>query len=278
LKDLPIILLRNSDNKGFSKANNQAIRRSTAPFLLLLNPDAEVTEGAIDKLMLACQQHDRIGVCGPRLFFMDGRIQPSVFRTPSPWWEVFLMESRLYRLLPRKLSALLFLGIFWDHSQTRLAERLSGAALLVRREMIDHIGPLDERFSLFGEDVEWCYRARRHGWRLLFVAEAVVRHECGHAAKQRWPDRSLVAQQPIRGMLQFQQLALSRHYRATNACAALAGLKLHRLMSKASRTITERNRLRWSLATEMYRAELRDSLRFMPRKQKAGDAGLGGSE
>ena len=118
-------------------------------------------QGAIDKLLATIREDEKIGAVGPRLINTDGSLQPSVWRNPLTPFEMIVTALRLHRVFPRRLRANLLLGFHWDHSHRRSVQMLSGAALMVRRRMIDDVGGFDERFHMYGEDSEWALRMVR---------------------------------------------------------------------------------------------------------------------
>jgi GT2 family glycosyltransferase len=223
-----IRLFENSENLGFSKANNQAIAHSDAPLLFLLNNDTEVKPGAIDLLVATLRSEERIGACGPRLIYPDGSLQVSAWRNPPTAWETLISGLRLYLLIPRPLRGELLLGRHWDHSRRRRVGRLSAAALLVRRQVIDEVGGFDERFHMYAEDDELCLRVVRARWWLVFEPDAVVMHRGGGGALTRWSslERRL---RVIDEGLRFQRYSLSRVQVVSNLLANAFVLLLARI-------------------------------------------------
>lgn len=211
-------IVENVENLGFSRANNQAIALSQAPLLLLLNPDTEVTPGAIDRMIATLRSDSRIGACGPRLLGADRVTQTSVWRSPPAAWEILLTGSGLYRLLPRRLRGELLLGLHWEHDRRRNVPMLSGAALLARRVMIDQVGGLDESYHMYGEDNEWCHRMARGGWRLVFEPEAAIVHHGGQSSLQRWSSLEKVRVQ-VEASIAFQRSCLSKWQFRSNMLA-----------------------------------------------------------
>ncbi|MCA1594048.1 MAG: glycosyltransferase [Acidobacteria bacterium] len=246
----------NSENLGFSKANNQGFALTDAPLLLLLNSDAEVRAGAIDKLIETLRAGQRNGACGPRLVNPDGTLQPSVYRNPPTAWETLLSGFRLYRLLPARLRGELLLGGHWDHARRRRVPRLSGAALLVKREVIDDIGGLDERFHMYGEDVEWCLRMSRAGWWLVHEPEAVVMHHGSGSSKQRWGNLETM-RRIVDGQLRFQEYCLSRPQRIANITASA----LVAALSSAWQAMRGGSRQEQRVALSLYAAYFKRALR-----------------
>jgi len=249
-------LIENSENLGFGKANNLAFAQSSAPLLFLLNNDAEVRHGAIDRLIATVNSDPRVGACGPRLVNPDGSLQISVWRNPRTPWEMILTAFRLYRLLPKGIRGELLLSEYWDHARRRRVNLLSGAAILFKREIIDEVGGFDERFHMYGEDIEWCLRIVRAGWFIIFEPDAVVLHHGGQGAKQRWMPREKSVTQ-LEAALLVDRIGLSRGHRLAN----LVTMYTLSLLQLALRKLTARpvSNLKQFLKIEL--AELRRVLR-----------------
>jgi GT2 family glycosyltransferase len=228
LGDVPLHLIENAENVGFSRANNQAIAARTAPLLFLLNPDTEVLPGAIDTLIATLRSGARIGATGPRLLNKDGTLQHSVWRNPPAPWEIIISGTGLWRLIPHRMRGHLLLGGHWDHATRRVAPMLFGAAILARREMIDEVGGLDERFHMYGEDNEWCLRITRAGWQLVFEPAATIIHYGGQFSLQRWGSREKLRVQ-LNSYFDFQRRCLSRSHMLANLLAGCLVMSAHKL-------------------------------------------------
>ncbi len=211
-------VIANSDNRGFGRANNQAFAETESPLLLLLNPDAEVTAGCIDTLMDTVRSDERVGMAGPRILNEDGSLQISAWRNPPAAWEILLSQLKLYLLLPRRFRGELLLGGHWDHQRERRVPMLSGAAMLLRREVIEQVGGFDERFHMYGEDNEWCLRIVRAGWQLVFQPKAVVLHRGAQSSLQRWTSLEKLRVQ-LEANYFFQKQSLPRRRVLTNQIA-----------------------------------------------------------
>ncbi|SRR6266516_205120 len=205
-------LIENSENLGFGKANNLAFGLSSASLVFLLNNDAEVRAGTIDRLIATVNSDSRVGACGPRIIGSDGVLQRSVWRNMPRPWEMIVTGLKLHCLIPKRIKGELLLGEFWDHARRRQVDMLSGAAILARRALIDEVGGFDERFHMYFEDNEWCYRAVCAGWVLIFEPEAVVMHHGGQATKQRWNQREqLLAYHESKFLFHRTNLSRPRH-------------------------------------------------------------------
>jgi GT2 family glycosyltransferase len=249
-------LILNQENVGFGRANNQAMRLSNAEYFFLLNSDAEVTPGAIDKLVELADKDRRIGIIGPKLLNADRSLQSSVWRNHLTPWEILFTGLKFHKLLPRGLQREFFLGDFWDHNQQREVKMMSAAAMLVRKELFDQIGGFDEDIHMYGEDDELCFRTYHSGWKLVFTPEAEVVHKCGFSSAVRWTNKEKVKMHTW-GILKFQEKSLSKLNVKTNCLASIFVLSLsnawHKI-KKAPNVVVEAK-------LEVYREYLRNGLR-----------------
>lgn len=176
-----VCLMRNKENLGFATACNMAIERSEGRHVVLLNPDAQVLDGALDKMVAFLDEHPRYGMVGPKLIRPDGSIQMSGSRRfLGSWWDISKRQigGRFGFSLDRH-----HLMKDWDRLTSREVEALNGACMMVRREAIEAAGMLDPHFFLMLEDIEWCRRVWEIGWPAYYYAEAEVLHRLGHATK-----------------------------------------------------------------------------------------------
>ena len=172
-------------NLGFSRANNLALadpEARAARFQLLLNPDTEPHPGSLAELVRFMDSHPDAGACGPKLLNTDGSIQRNGAKFPGLLRD-FLSVTGLRRLAMRRYEVALGYGRE-DFDQLVEVDQVSGACLMVRREVLDQVGPLDERFFMFFEEIEWCWRIRRAGWTVYYVPEAIVTHHWMGSVKQ----------------------------------------------------------------------------------------------
>ena len=172
-------LLANDENVGFARANNQAIKISRGDYLLLLNPDTEVRAGALDTLVRFLDENPQAGTAGSRLVNPDGSLQMSC--TPSP-----TLSRELWRLF--HLDRFKPYGIYdmrsWCLEKPRRVDILQGASLVIRREVFEQVGLLDEDFFVFSEEVDLCHRIQQAGWELYWVPQSQVVHYGGQSTNQ----------------------------------------------------------------------------------------------
>jgi len=173
--DAPVRLVRSADNTGFSGGHNQAFAASTAPFVLLLNSDAELRPGCLAALLAAAEAAPAAGLVAPQLEDADGTVQTSCFRFPTAASELIrgANSGPLTAALRR-----------WDISlppppEPGRIQWASFACILLRREMIAAIGPMDEGYFLYFEDIEYALRAHRAGWGIVHAPRARALHHRG---------------------------------------------------------------------------------------------------
>ena len=203
--DYPYVELTDNDkNIGYAAANNQALRAARARYKLLLNPDVTVKPGALPALLEFVQQHPSAAAVAPRLVYTDGRLQYSCRRFPTPdiiLWEVF----GLSRIAPRSRIFGKYRMPWWDYVETRQIAPPMASALLLNGDALDQIGPFDEDFPIFFNDVDLCYRLKQAGWEIWFTPAAEMIHE--HGASTSQVKRQMIAESH-RSFLRFYR----KHY------------------------------------------------------------------
>jgi N-acetylglucosaminyl-diphospho-decaprenol L-rhamnosyltransferase len=221
----PSVRVIEEENRGLAAGWNRGIAETDAEHVLVLNADAWLVDGALSRLLAAIRRHPRAAAVGPRLLNPDGTLQRSVRGFPTLWR---LATEYLYlrKLAPRTRALNAFYGAGFDHASEREVEWLMGACFLLRRSAFDEVGPFDERFFLFSEEVEWMRRAADRGWSVVFAPDA----ECVHVGGATHGGRMF--RENVRGHL----LYLSLHGRPGEAerarrlmrAALVARGRLHR--------------------------------------------------
>ena len=178
-------LIRSPRNGGFAYGNNLALGQATGNAVLLLNPDTLMPPGGLVALLDALRHHPEAGIIGPKLLRADGSMHLACrrsFPTPSVAFHRLTGLSRLFRNSPRFGRYNL---TFVDPDLAIEVDSVCGACMLVRREVIERIGLLDERFFMYGDDLDWCLRTRQAGWTVRYEPTIVVQHQHGAASRQR---------------------------------------------------------------------------------------------
>ncbi|MBL8132456.1 MAG: glycosyltransferase family 2 protein [Anaerolineae bacterium] len=171
-------LLCNEMNPGFARANNQALPLCQGRFLLLLNPDTVVLEGALQRLLTFMQEHPAVGMCGPRRVYPDMSDQRSSYPYPS-FKGVLALYTGLYGRFPGLGRLLAPEWVEAQPGQTREVDWCSAACLMVSRACYEAVGGLDDGAFMYYEDTDWCRRARQSGWQVVYFADACVVHYLG---------------------------------------------------------------------------------------------------
>ena len=171
----PSVGVVEADNRGLAAGWNRGIAATSAEHVLVLNADAWLVDDALARLLDAARRHPRAAVVGPRLLNTDGSLQRSVRGFPTAW-RISTEYLYLRKLAPGSRALNAFYGAGFDHASEREVEWLMGSCMFLRRAAYDDVGPFDERYFLFSEEVDWMRRATDRGWSVVFTPEA----ECVH--------------------------------------------------------------------------------------------------
>jgi GT2 family glycosyltransferase len=165
-----------SENRGFSGGNNVGLEKAEGRYVMLLNNDTIVQEAALDILVKYMDEHPEVGGCGPRLLNKDGSLQRSVRSFPTLWTE-FCQEFCLSALFPSSHVFARYYMSDWAHDENRKVNFVIGAALLMRRSVLDEIGFLDDKsFYFFYEETDWCRRLKKARHAFVYVNDAKIIH------------------------------------------------------------------------------------------------------
>jgi GT2 family glycosyltransferase len=184
----------NPDNYGFARANNIGIGATAAEHVFLINSDVVVGAGCFRRMVAYMEDHGEVGVLGPKIVGANGQVQRSCMGYPS-LWNAFSRALALDSLFP---GSRLFGGqllTFWRHDDIRSVGVINGCFWMVRRSALDQVGLLDERFFIYGEDVDWCRRFNAGGWKVTFFPDAEALHYGGASS----------ANAPVRFYLEMQR-------------------------------------------------------------------------
>jgi GT2 family glycosyltransferase len=185
-RDYPTVTtIANADNVGFSRACNQVIPKAEGTFILLLNPDAEIKDDAISTLADFMERTPDCGAAGPKVLNADGSLQLACRRAfPTPE-AAFYRVTYLSRLFPNHPTFARYNLGSADPDKETDVDALSGSCMMVRRDVVEQIGLLDEDIFMFGEDIDWCWRIKQAKWRVVYTPESVVYHLHGASSRLR---------------------------------------------------------------------------------------------
>jgi len=176
-------VIANTENVGFTRANNQALAIAQGRYLFLLNPDTALHPGALQTLYDYAEAHPRVGIIGPQLFYGDGTPQSSRRRFPT-LATAFLESTKLQQWFPRNRVLARYYMLDTPDDAAQEVDWVTGAAMFVRRAVYEQIGGLDEAFFMYSEELDWCYRAKHAGWQIVYLPTARVIHYEGKSSEQ----------------------------------------------------------------------------------------------
>jgi len=203
-----IRLIANTANLGFAKANNIAIKKARGKFLLLINPDTIVQEDTIRVMVDFLQSHPDVGLAGCKILNPDGSFQPACRRGfPTPW-VAFTKIFGLSIVFPKSKLFGKYNLTYLNTEETYPVDAVSGSFMMVRKEICEHVGGLDESYFMYGEDLDWCYRIREAGWRIYYVHSTQIIHYKGESTRRSSLDE-------IRTFYNAMHLFVEKHFRSS---------------------------------------------------------------
>ena len=194
-----VTVLRNASNLGFAKANNVGIRFAKGKYICLVNSDIELVDDVVDKLYQYIETHNNIGAIGPQTVNADMSIRKNCREFPT-LKNAFNEALFLDKIFPGIKFFRARSMNWYSHNETRQVEVLSGCFLMVRKKVIEKIGMLDDRFFIYGEDVDWCKRISLAGWERVFYTDTKAIHYAGSSSANA-PVRFLIER--LKSSLQY---------------------------------------------------------------------------
>ena len=171
-------LIANDSNRGFAAANNQGMRIAGGQYVLLLNPDTVVLDDVFEKTLDYARRHPDVGVVGCQVMESAQVVQRTCFRFPSPLNTLMWVSGALSWLPLSRIAGRAAYGP-WNRLDEREVDVVSGMFMLVRRDVIEQVGLMDEAYFVFAEEADWCYRFRSAGWRCVFAPIGRIMHVDG---------------------------------------------------------------------------------------------------
>lgn len=186
-------LLPQTENVGFTRGNNIGLAVAAGRHILLLNPDTEIIGDALAQMVASLDADPAVGIVGPRTLNSDGSVQPTRRRFPTLMTGLF-ESTWLQPIAPRRVLEHYYASDIADDA-TADVDWVQGSALMLRREVYDQIGGLDEQYVMFSEELDWCKRARAAGWRVVYLGAAQIVHHGGKSTDQAVAARHIYFQQ-----------------------------------------------------------------------------------
>lgn len=176
-------LIRNAQNLGYAKANNQALALASGRYILLLNSDMEIQADTFDKMIRFMDNNPTVGISSPRVEKPDGTLDHACRRSfPNPANSFFYVTG-LSKLFPESAFSSYSMDSY-PEDEILEVDSVMGAFLMIRKDAVDKIGPLDERFFMYGEDLDWCMRAKQAGFKVMYVPITRVVHHKGSSSRK----------------------------------------------------------------------------------------------
>ncbi|MDO8619192.1 MAG: glycosyltransferase family 2 protein [Candidatus Daviesbacteria bacterium] len=177
IKNYPSIkLLENNQNLGFAKANNIAVKKSQGEYLFFLNPDTQVLDDAINKLLNFADENEAVGIIAPKLVQLDKKVQPTVRKLPTILGAIkeyyFGIKNSYEAYVPNEETPV-------------VVESVVGGAILIKRGVFEKVGKFNEKYFLYYEDLELCKQVLQKGYKIFYFPQAVIIHEVGGSISEQ---------------------------------------------------------------------------------------------
>ncbi|KRE51045.1 glycosyltransferase family 2 protein [Paenibacillus sp. Soil724D2] len=225
-----VVSIANTNNVGFSKANNQGIRIAKGRYVLLLNSDTIVQDDTLEVMLRFMDENPNLGASGCKIVLPDGSLDKACkrgFPTPSASFYYAFGFSKLFPKVPRFNQYQLG---YLSPDEEYPIDSLVGAFMLIRREAIEQVGMLDEEFFMYGEDIDWCYRIKEAGWVNYYYPRTQIVHYKG-ASSRRKPFK--IIYEFHRAMILFHNKHYRKKYSWLTNAMVYAGVGLKFLLSLA---------------------------------------------
>jgi GT2 family glycosyltransferase len=237
-----VILIENNENKGFAAANNQAMDFVDCKYYLLLNSDTLFLDDALDKMVLFAESQKNIAILSPKLIMANGNVQISYGKFVTLWNSILLNLKLKQRF--NKNNANLLKSIDVDYT--------IGACMLVLQEAVRQVGKLDQSYFYYGEDMDWCFRMHKAGWRVVYLADTQIVHLVNSSGSVKYGASRLVADRLAK--LLFYQKSYGNFYATIyRTCIIVLSFFNFLLYSIFEKTSTNTNKsLRYAENVKIY--------------------------
>lgn len=176
-------LISNNYNAGFARANNQALKQAQGKYFLLLNSDTQVKLDTIKKAVNFIELHPQAGIVGGKILNPDGSLQPSVRNFPTLASQLLIL-LKLHNFFPKFSPLKKYFTWDFDYNKEQEVDQIMGAFFMIRRECLEKVGFFDERFWLWFEEVDYCQRAKKKEWKVVYTPSFEIIHAQGQSFAQ----------------------------------------------------------------------------------------------
>lgn len=210
-KEFPTIpFIQNGGNIGFAAGNNPGIKIAKGRYVLLLNSDTEVNKNTIATMITFMDEHPKCGASTCKLLLMDGSMDPACHRgMPTPW-NALTYYLKLEKLFPKFRWFSGYHQLYKDLNTIHEVDCISGAFFLVRREVIDAVGMLDESYFMYGEDIDWAYRIKEAGWKIWYNPTVTTLHKKKQSGRSHANRERRIKTQTV--FITYNKLFYTKHY------------------------------------------------------------------
>jgi len=210
-KEFPkVTFIQNGGNVGFAAGNNPGIKKAQGRYILLLNSDTEVPEKTIASMIHFMDTYPKAGAATCKLLLMDGSMDPACHRgMPTPW-NALTYYAKLEKLFPK---AQIFSGyhqLYKDLTTIHEVDSISGAFFMVRREVVQTVGMLDEEYFMYGEDIDYAYRIKNAGWQIWFNPTVTILHKKKQSGRAHTNRERRIKTQTL--FITYNKLFYTKHY------------------------------------------------------------------
>ncbi len=186
-----VVLITNPVNLGYTRPMNQALQRARGKYLIQLNPDTLPKTNSFFHLFNFMENNPHAGICTPKVLNRDGSLQYQCRRSAARPWDTITYFSGLSRLFPQSPIFAKYLMTYLADDEIAEVEAVSGSCMFIRHQVISQIGYLDEQFFAYQEDADFCFRARKAGWKIYYVPNSEVIHFGGQGGSKVQPYRAI---------------------------------------------------------------------------------------
>lgn len=202
-----IKFLQNSENGGFAQANNLALQKINSEYVLLLNSDTVVVGDCLEKSMNYMENNPDTGVLGCKVSLPDGSLDKACRRSFPKFSVSFYRMTGLSKVFPKSKRFGRYNLTYLDENETYEVDCVMGAFMFLRSSTIAEVGPLDEKFFMYGEDIDWCYRIKNAGWKIIYYSDAEIIHYKGSSNTEKQNKRM------IHEFYRAMYIFYNKHYR-----------------------------------------------------------------